>query len=265
MSANGQYVVATDGNNGATFSVSSNYGLNIVGTGFSGAGRGFKGVSVSSDGISQIVGINGGGVYQSSNGGAGSTNFGVVNSYWSSCAMDYGGGYVWLVANPGGIYLSTSAFISGFSTIIIPFLSTAQNASSWTGISVSASGQYVTGTVNNMIVTSSNYGTTWTQATILTGSSSFSSSFAGVSVSYYGNMQVAIGLNPSYVYVSTDYGAHFAPIGYTFSYAMTSATTASLSLLGAAYSSSDSGNTFGPSTGLPASQNIAYSAVVINR
>jgi len=112
--------------------------------------------------------------------------------------------------NSGNVYISND-----FGATFRPSVVRANTPMAWTSVSVSANGQYQTGTVNGSVLNnggiyiSSNYGVSWTQ--IVPVGTNTLTNWAEISISATGQFQTAL-VSGGFIYRSTDFGITWNPV-----------------------------------------------------
>jgi len=112
--------------------------------------------------------------------------------------------------NSGNIYISND-----FGATFRPSVVRANTPMAWTSVSVSANGQYQTGTVNGSVLNnggiyiSSNYGVSWTQ--IVPVGTNTLTNWIESSISATGQFQTAL-VSGGFIYRSTDFGITWNPV-----------------------------------------------------
>ena len=112
--------------------------------------------------------------------------------------------------NSGNVYISND-----FGATFRPSVVRANTPMAWTAMSLSANGQYQTGTVNGSVLNnggiyvSSNYGVTWTQ--IVPVGTNTSTTWVEISMSATGQFQTAV-ISGGFLYRSTDFGITWNPV-----------------------------------------------------
>lgn len=112
--------------------------------------------------------------------------------------------------NSGNVYISND-----FGATFRPSVVRANTPMAWTAMSLSANGQYQTGTVNGSVLNnggiyvSSNYGVTWTQ--IVPVGTNTSTTWVEISMSATGQFQSAV-ISGGFLYRSTDFGITWNPV-----------------------------------------------------
>lgn len=112
--------------------------------------------------------------------------------------------------NSGNVYISND-FGATFRASVVR----ANTPMAWTAMSLSANGQYQTGTVNGSVLNnggiyvSSNYGVTWTQ--IVPVGTNTSTTWVEISMSATGQFQTAV-ISGGFLYTSSDFGITWNPV-----------------------------------------------------
>jgi len=186
-SATGQYVLIDSGTNGAgQLSLSNNYGSTFTYFSPTNLYQNWADYTCSANGQYQTAVIDGGFTI---------TSVGVVadNSF-----------------NSGNVYISND-----FGATFRPSRVLLNTPMSWTAMSLSANGQYQTGTVNGSILSnggiyvSSNYGVNWRQI-VPTGTNA-STNWVEISMSATGQFQTAL-VSGGLLYTSSNFGNTWNPV-----------------------------------------------------
>jgi len=112
--------------------------------------------------------------------------------------------------NSGNVYISND-----FGATFRPSVVRANTPMAWTSVSISANGQYQTGTVNGSVLNnggiyiSSNYGVSWTQ--IVPVGTNTLTNWVEMSMSATGQFQTAL-VSGGYIYTSSDFGITWNPV-----------------------------------------------------
>lgn len=193
MSSTGQYMLI---NTATGIFVSSNYGSSFASKFANTNARIACGVSPS--GQNMISAIQNGAIKYSTNYGETWTSSAQAAANWTRCSVT-DDGHACVTAYNVGVYYSSNAGQTWAA-------STGLSATTWYGICMSASGQYVTASsLATACYVSTNYGQSFTV------SSTSASSFRAVACSPSGRYQIG-GLS-TYIYYSTDYGVTWAQSG----------------------------------------------------
>lgn len=244
MSSTGEIIYAATVN--GYIYCSRNYGVTWTLI-YSGPSLKMSSIDTSSDGVYVFVATVEAVLLRSSDSGASFTystvTSGLTGAEYSSISCNSTGQLVMtVIQNGGGVYKSTD-YGSTYSIV-----STVSTVGTWTGVSVSATGQYVAVSSSNAgIFISYNYGSTWTQ--------SDAPAYAFRSIALSGNGQYAVAaILDYYLYYSSDYGytwtlTESAPLAYWYGVALSysGAVMAACSESSGIYISTDYGASWGNS------------------